>query len=174
MRDVDRYKVLDTLQLEEEAREKDGLEDTRVQYSDLVDRLVRDNKGFMPGSARPITSRHLKKLLEEHYVKREKEGRNVFYSVTPEGGRFLMTNRDLMDKRVFKWGEGPLEGAYASFAIVPGSLYKERDDSAVELHGTDKIQELVDEVKRNNPGIDSLYLRFSHEKKQTKGQKPKK
>jgi hypothetical protein len=159
---LNEFQVLDALIREIQVRRKKGIEDPRATYTVLLNRVIQENTGLNESSARPQTSRYLKNLMKEGYVVKEKIGRNVFYDVTAEGRFYCLTSKDRLDPSR-KWFEEMLQGCYMSFAVVPPGLgiIREKRDEQVELHGKDRVQELVNQIKKMNPDLDSIYLRFN-------------
>jgi len=162
---LNEFKVLDALIREIGVREKKGVDDPRVQYTVLLNRVIQENDGLMESSARPQTSRYLNELRENGYVEKEKIGRNVFYDVTARGRFHHLSNRDRLDHSR-EWFEGALKGFYYSFAVVPSGygLIQERRSHEKELNGKEKLQETVKYLKDRNPYLDSIYVRLSDER----------
>lgn len=160
---LDEFKVLDALIREINTRKKKGIKDPRAQYTVLLNRVIKENNGVKESSARPQTSKYLKNLRKDGYVVREKIGRNAWYDVTAPGRLFHLTCRDRLDPSR-RWLEEPLQGCYLSYAVIPPSsgLIHERLE-ANEFKGKAILEELVDQLKRLNPDLDSLFIRLDQE-----------
>ena len=63
-----------------------------------------------------------------------------------------------------RWLEEPLQGCYLSYAVVPPSsgLIHERLESDM-LKGKNLLEEFVDQFKKLNPDLDSVFIRLDHE-----------
>jgi DNA-binding MarR family transcriptional regulator len=156
--------VLDALIREIKVRRKRGLQDPRAPYTVILNRLILENNGLKESSARPQASRYLKRLGKEGYIFREKKGRNVFYDVTPKGRHMHLNSMDRLNPSR-KWGEHQEQGILYSFAMVPASygLIHERRGESIELKGKEQIMELVNQIKEQNPELDSLIIRFDQD-----------
>ena len=89
---MNEYIVLDALIRAVNVRIKRGETETRVNFTRLLDRVIVENDQVNEASARPQVSRHLKVLLRDGNISREKIGRNVLYGVTAKGRIFHVSN----------------------------------------------------------------------------------
>ena len=160
---LNEYKILDALIREINIRKKKDIKDPRPTYTVLLNRVIKENNGVEESSARPQTSKYLNNLRKDGYVVKEKIGRNVFYDVTAPGRLYHLTSRDKLDPSR-RWQEEPLQGCYLSYAIVPPSngLIHERLESE-ELKGKAILKELVGQLKKLNPDLDSLFIRLDQD-----------
>lgn len=161
---LDEFKVLDALIREISERKKKRIEDPRVQYTVLLNRVIKENNALNESSARPQTSRYLKELKKDGYIEKEKIGRNVFYDVTTKGRFFNSSNRDRLEHSR-EWFEEALKGCYLSYAIGPSKfgLIQDRKDYNNELKGKEKLHETIKQLKKMNPDLDSIYVRLGDE-----------
>jgi tetratricopeptide (TPR) repeat protein len=161
---LDEFKVLDALIREISERKKKMIKDPRVQYTILLNRVIKENNALNESSARPQTSRYLKDLKKEGHIEKEKIGRNVFYDVTAKGRFYHLSNRDRLDHSR-KWFEEALKGCYLSYAVVPPEygLIHDRRDYNKELKGKEMLQEAIKQLKEMNPDLDSIYIRLGDE-----------
>ena len=153
--------VLDALIRGTNERIKRGETETRVNFTMLLDRIILENDQVNETSARPQFSRHLKSLLRDGNISREKIGRNVFYGVTAKGRFFHVSNRDLLD-HTREWIEDAYDGLYFSFAITPPEfgLIHERRNHSKGIEGKEILAKAIKLVKEKNPELDSIHIRI--------------
>jgi hypothetical protein len=160
---VNKYIVLDALVRELGENKKRGHVDPRVQYTVLLNRILKENDDVLESSARPQLAKNLIWLREEGLIEKEKIGRNTFYDVTAEGRFEYLSKRDKIDP-YRRWFEGGVPGLYYSAAVSPdkfGLIQERREHS--KLQGIDPFVEAVKKFKDKNPGLESITLRLDEE-----------
>jgi hypothetical protein len=161
---LNQFRVLDALIRSVNERRKQGLEDPRVPYTMLLNRILKEYDEVKESSARPQTSKLLNRLLDDGKICKEKIGRRVFYDATSKGRRFHLSNRDMVDYNR-GWIEEVAQGMYFSVAFTPPKfgLIHERRGHNSRLKGKEILEEAVNKVKKENPNIDSIFIRIDNE-----------
>lgn len=160
MGDLNEYIVLDSLIRAVSERRKMGEIETRVNYTMLLNRIIKENDQVKEASARPQVSRYLKGLLSDGNVSKEKIGRNVFYYVTARGSFYHQSNLDLLD-HTREYIEDAYGGLIFSSAFSPpgAGLIQERRDHSKGLEGKEILAKAIKIVKEKNPDLESIHIR---------------
>jgi hypothetical protein len=160
---VNSYIVLDALIRELSERKKRGFVDPRVQFTVLLNRIIKENDDVRETSARPQLAKNLRWLIRDGFIEKEKIGRKVFYDVTAEGKVEYLSNRDKSDPHR-KWYEAGITGLYYSYAVTPsdyGLIHERKSHS--KLQNIDQLYEAIKQFKEKNPNLESIYLRLDEE-----------
>ena len=167
MGDLNEYNVLDSLIRAVNERRKKGEVETRVNYTMLLNRIIKENDQVKEASARPQFSRYLKNLLRDGNVSKEKIGRKTFYDVTARGRFYHQSNLDLLD-HTREYIEDAFGGMLFSSAFSPPEfgLFQERRNHSKGLEGLEILAEAVKLVKEKNPDLESIHVRVGENKEE--------
>ena len=153
-------RVLDALERASMEQSKKGEIDEWVQWGVLVNRITVEYPALTTESVPVQVSKYLKKAGAEGYVEKEKRGRKVFYRITSEGSVFLLGRRDQLDVNANQWFEAKVKYGYMSFAEAPTGSPLIIEGHTDSLSGVEIVDEFMQMIKKLNPGLRSLYLRF--------------
>jgi len=155
-------RVLDALERASMEQNKKGQTGEWIQYGILKNRILVEYPRLTASSVPVLVSRYLKKAVIDGYVEKEKRGRNAFYRITADGGVFLLGRRDQLDDKVVQWHEAGVDFGYMSFAVAPAGspLIIERHREDGSLHDVEEVDDFMKKIKKKNPGLRSMYLRF--------------